>query len=97
HIATSIQLPQVIASIAGDLSNAIDAESHETRSPLETGPSVPELLRRMREGGGTVPAPSSGYLQFIRHRTLIGLATERGAVIRLLHRPGHFLVRGHPM
>ena len=27
HIATSIQLPQVIASIAKDLSRAIDAES----------------------------------------------------------------------
>jgi uncharacterized membrane protein len=97
HIATSIQLPEVIASIAGDLSRAIDAETPEARMTLETGPSVPELLRRLQEGGGTVPAPSSGYLQFIRHQTLIGLAIERGAVIRLLHRPGHFLVAGHPM
>jgi uncharacterized membrane protein len=97
HIATSIQLPEVIASIAADLSRAIDAETPKTRSSLEAGPSVPELLRRMGEGGGTVLAPSSGYLQFVRHRTLIGLAIERGAVIRLLHRPGHFLVGGHPM
>ena len=44
-----------------------------------------------------MPAPSSGYLQFVRHETLIGLAAEKGAVIRLLHRPGHFVVRGHPM
>jgi len=44
-----------------------------------------------------VPAPSSGYLQFIRHNTLIGIATEKGAVIRLLHRPGHFVVAGQPM
>jgi hypothetical protein len=51
----------------------------------------------MTHSGGNVPAPSSGYLQFIRHETLIGLAAEKGAVIRLLHRPGHFLVRGHPM
>ena len=58
---------------------------------------MPELLRRMAEGGGTVPAPSSGYLQFIQHETLIGLAAEKGAVIRLLHRPGHFVVRGHPL
>ena len=46
---------------------------------------------------GPVPAPSSGYLQFVRHETLIGLAAEKGAVIRLLHRPGHFLVDGYPM
>lgn len=97
HIATSIQLPQVIASIAKDLSRAIEIESAEDPNPLESGPSVPELLRQMTEGGGTVTAPSSGYLQFVRHETLVGLAAEKGAVIRLLHRPGHFLVRGYPM
>jgi uncharacterized membrane protein len=96
HIATTIQLPQVIASIANDLSRAIDAERGEPRR-LEAGPSVAELLTRMRSGGGTVPAPASGYLQFIRHRTLVQLATEKGAVVRLLYRPGHFLVEGHPM
>jgi uncharacterized membrane protein len=97
HIATSIQLPQVIASIAGDLANAIEVESSGDHGSIEAGPSVSELLVRMDEGGGTVPAPSSGYLQFIRHETLVGLATERGAVIQLLHRPGHFLVSGHPI
>jgi uncharacterized membrane protein len=97
HIATSIQLPQVIASIARDLSGAIDAESTENAVTLEAGPSVPELLRRMTDSGGTVPAPSSGYLQFIRHDRLAALAAEKGAVIRLLHRPGHFLVAGTPM
>ena len=96
NIASSIQLPQVIASIANDLSQAIDAESGNGGT-LEAGPSVDELLRRMEDRGGVVPAPESGYLQFIRHRTLVRLATERGAVIRLLHRPGHFVVSGHPM
>jgi uncharacterized membrane protein len=97
HIATSIQLPQVIASIANDLSNAIDLESRSGPQPPEAGPSVAELLTRMEEGGGAVPAPNSGYLQFIRHETLVGLANEKGAVIQLLHRPGHFVVRGHPL
>jgi uncharacterized membrane protein len=96
HIATSIQLPQVIASIAHDLSRAIDAEPRGGGTP-EAGPSVPELLTRLDQSGGTVPAPASGYLQFIRHQTLVGLAAEKGAVIRLLHRPGHFVVRGRPM
>jgi uncharacterized membrane protein len=97
HIATSIQLPRVIATIARDLSRAIDAESSTAGPAIEAGPSVAELLRRMRERGGTVGAPSSGYLQFITHQTLVRLGTEKGAVIRLLHRPGHFLVRGHPL
>jgi uncharacterized membrane protein len=97
HIATSIQLPQVIASIANDLSRAIDAESAGTESALESGPSVSELTRRMDESGGLVPAPTSGYLQFVRHETLVGLAAEKGAVIRLMLRPGHFVVERHPM
>ena len=67
HIATSIQLPQVIASIAEDLSRAIDAESAGTERALESGPSVSELTRRMDESGGVVPAPTSGYLQFVRN------------------------------
>ena len=97
HIAVSIQLPQVIASIARDLSRAIDAESANEGPSAEAGPSVAELLRRMTDSGGTVPAPASGYLQFIQHETLIALAAKKGAVIRLLHRPGHFVVEGHPL
>src|ERR1700730_12374395 len=81
HIATTIQLPHVIASIARELSRAIEVESEDGGVELEAGPSVPELLRRMTDGGGTVPAPASGYLQFIRHEALVGLATEKGAVI----------------
>jgi uncharacterized membrane protein len=97
HIAKSIQLPQVIASIAGDLSSAIDAESSADPTTLESGPSVAELLTRLAQSGDEVAAPASGYLQFIRHEELIGLAAEKGAVIRLWHRPGHFVVNGHAM
>ena len=101
HIATSIQLPQVIASIARDLSNAIDAQTGGDLSRAvpgpERGPSVPELILRMEESGGTVPSPMSGYLQFVRQETLIRIASEADAVIHLLHRPGHFVVEGHPL
>jgi uncharacterized membrane protein len=96
HIAVSIQLPRVIASIAGDLSNAIDAESTTVGPAHESGPSVDELVRRLSERGGTVGAPASGYLQFIQHQVLVPLAAEKGAVIQLLFRPGHFVVSGQP-
>ena len=78
HIATSIQLPQVIASIAGDLSPAIDVEGSDDNLGLEMGPSVSELLRRMSEGGGTVQAPASGYIQFISPGTLVGACRREG-------------------
>ena len=51
----------------------------------------------MADGGEAVPAPTSGYLQFIRHDSLTALAAEKGAVIRLHQRPGQFVVRDYPM
>lgn len=98
HIAKSIQLPQVIASIAGDLSRAIDASlsDHEV-AEVQAGPSISEMLRRIDESGDLVRAQASGYLQFIRLDTLMGIASRMHAVIRLLHRPGHFVSEGQPL
>jgi uncharacterized membrane protein len=98
HTATSIQLPQVIASIARDLTEAIEIQGGEPgRTGLaDNGPSPTELLSLLETGGGIVLASSSGYLQFIRHRILVGLAAEYSAVICLDHRPGHFIVQGQP-
>jgi len=98
HIAKSIQLPQVIASIAGDLSRAIDAEAGALdRVDVKTGPSLSEMQVRLDEDSGVVRAPSSGYLQYVSVDTLIDIASPSQAVIRLLHRPGHFVVEGEPL
>ncbi len=96
HTAISIQLPQVIASIAADLADAIAVQGGGSRGPrLESGPTAVELLSRAEAEGEVLLAPASGYLQFIRHQSLVKLAAEADAVICLEHRPGHFLVRGH--
>ena len=110
HIATAIQLPAVIASIARDLAGAIDAESGSAPtggSPAgagslndaapASGPSAEVLLARLDRSGRVVAAPASGYLRFVRHATLVQIAAEHDAVIRLHYRPGHFLTQGHPM
>jgi uncharacterized membrane protein len=97
HIAKSIQLPQVIASIAGDLSRAIDAEAALPTSELKSGPSLAEMTVRLDEDSGVVRAPDSGYLQFVRMDALIDVARRSGAVIRLVQRPGHFVVAGQPL
>ncbi|WP_211177314.1 DUF2254 domain-containing protein [Pseudonocardia acidicola] len=101
HIANQIQLPHVIAGIAKDLSTALEAQSADsiesTVPEQESGPSVDDLIRAMDRFGGVIATPASGYLQFIRHRTLVGIAAEVDAVIHLPYRPGHFMVRGHPL
>ena len=96
HTAISIQLPQVIASIAGDLAEAIKEQgSGNPEPPVTSGPTAAELLSRAEAGGGVLLAPASGYVQFIKHQNLVKLAAEADAVINLEHRPGHFIVRGH--
>ncbi len=96
HTAVSIQLPQVIASIAADLAEAIKEQgSGATRTGPETGPTAVELMSRTEKGGAVLFAPVSGYVQFIRHQNLVRLAARADAVISLEHRPGHFIVRGH--
>jgi uncharacterized membrane protein len=101
HIATAIQLPAVIASIARDLAEAIDAECDGGppghADPVVNGPTAEILQARLDRFGHVVAAPASGYLRFVRHATLVRIATEHDAVIRLHHRPGHFLTKGHPM
>jgi len=100
HIAKTIQLPQVIASIAGDLSAAIGTEVDArsgSAATVEAGPSVVELHTRLAENGAVVPAGRSGYLQFVAYPDLVNIASQSDAVVRLLHRPGHFVVEGLPL
>src|SRR5580693_7661640 len=96
HTAVSIQLPQVIASIASDLAEAIREQgSGPDRPGLETGPAAVELVNRTEAGGAVLLAPVSGYVQFIKNQNLVRLARKAEAVINLEHRPGHFIVSGH--
>jgi uncharacterized membrane protein len=101
HVATSIQLPEVIAGIARDLTAAIDVavandNRLDSRAP-ERGLSLAELLIRLDQDGATVPATTSGYLQFVVYDSLVDIASEGDAVIQLLNRPGHFIVAGLPL
>ena len=94
HIAVQIQLPQVIAGIAGDLQQAIELQAgHQAEgADLELAAAV---IANMSGRGGVVAAPRSGYLQYIEHSELVTIASEVGAVIHVLYRPGHFIVQGN--
>jgi len=56
-----------------------------------------ELEGLLDREGATVTAGQSGYLQYVGFGQLIRIAEDAGAVIRLEHRPGHFVVAGRPM
>ena len=99
HIATMIQLPIVIAGIAGTLAAEIAAQDRNADFGLGAarGPSSEELLARLAESAAPIRTPTSGYLQVIRHETLLKIATAADAVVQLPYRPGHFLVAGQVM
>jgi uncharacterized membrane protein len=102
HIAKSIQLPEVIAGIARDLTREIDAEFPEDgaarrRAPLDGDGTPEEIAGLAPETAGIVPALTSGYLQFVGYAQLVEIATRNDAVIRLTHRPGHFIATGRPL
>jgi uncharacterized membrane protein len=103
HIAKSIQLPEVIAGIARDLTHAIDAEfpandAGEVAATRDVvGRSAPELLKLFDERGVVVTSNASGYLQFVGYAQLIDIAARTDSVIRLDQRPGHFIATGQPL
>ena len=104
HVARLIQLPQLIFSIARDLNRTIDAQfpDHRGQVGVPTDPhgerlslaAVEELLDR---DGAEIPASASGYLQFVGYQRVVNIADVAEAVIRVLHRPGHFVVEGRPL
>jgi uncharacterized membrane protein len=100
-VATSIQLTSVVATIARDFQATVDEliaeEAELSNGPGESGMSLAELGLRMNHDGVTVAATHSGYLQAVGHRRLVRMASSCDAVIRLVNRPGHFLVEGLPL
>lgn len=102
HVATSIQLNQVIAGIAADLIDAIDVQTAidtyaQGQAISHLGPSMPELMGWLDERGARILAVKSGYLQVIDHDELIRRASQAGAVVRLLQHPRHFVVEGRAL
>ena len=101
HVARSIQLPTVIAGIAAELGHAVSAETAETENAAGAGPldrpAFEAFVARIDQEGAPIPAPSSGYLQYVTWRSLVEIASGCGATIRMRHRPGHFVTEGLPL
>jgi uncharacterized membrane protein len=93
HISRQIQLPEVIASIAGDLQKAIELQAADATDSADAEQAA-ALIAGMGAPGGGVRAPRSGYLQYVEHQLLVAIAAEVDAVIHVLFRPGHFIVAG---
>ncbi|HTG46683.1 MAG TPA: DUF2254 domain-containing protein [Actinomycetota bacterium] len=100
HVATSIQVTTVVAGIARDFRSTLAQvleEAGRTPPPADEEAERQELMLRLESGGELVPARTSGFLQSVGHEELVRIATTSDAVIRLLHRAGHFVVEGQAL
>jgi uncharacterized membrane protein len=95
HVSTMLQAPNIAAAAGAELRDVVLAEiPDEVRSGealkgrFET---IPDSL--VQTDGYAVRVRGTGYIQYIDPETLFKLAREKNLVIRLLHKPGHFVQR----
>jgi uncharacterized membrane protein len=99
HVAKSIQLTSVVSGIASDFRRTLaQLQDNEWQLPQTRadGDGL-DALQRTERLGEPIAAQSSGFLQAVGYERLLAIASEYNAVIRLLHRPGHFVVAGQPL
>ena len=101
HAAVSMQAPQIIANVSAELHASIDALFPETlgEGPEENGPhqdqvALPDDFER---DARPVAAQGNGYIQLINDERLLRLAVDNDLLLRVVHRPGHFVVEGDPL
>jgi uncharacterized membrane protein len=98
RVATSIQTQNVVAAIVADLDAAIIewlADSGTHTEPIGAPAAAAELdalLSRCAAEGAVVRASRTGFIQEIAHLDLVAAAERAEAVVRLLYRPGQFVM-----
>jgi uncharacterized membrane protein len=99
HVAASIQLTSVVSGIAQDFRTTLAQLQADEWQLGQLGADEDDFdaLTRSADHGDSIAAQESGFLQAIGYKRLVAIATESDAVIRLLHRPGHFVVAGQPL
>jgi len=95
HISTMLQAPNIAAAAGAELRDVVLAEipdevrsGEDHKGGFET---IPDSL--LETDGYAVRVRETGYIQNVDPQTLLALAREKNLVIRLLHKPGHFIRR----
>jgi len=101
HAAVSVQAPIIVANVGRELQNNIDTlfpedlghapEDQESKAGRQ---AVPEHLD---SDARPVSANCDGYVQVIDNDQLMEIAVEHGLLVRVVHRPGHFVMKGDPL
>ena len=101
HASVSVQAPVVIANVGRELHGSIDE-----LFPEKLGAELDH--ERPQRGEGQIPADfdaaaqpvaakCDGYLQLVNSDKLLKVAVANDLLLRVEHRPGHFVVRGETL
>jgi len=92
HVSTMLQAPNIAAAAGAELREVVRAEIPD--AVRSGGQNVQKAVEALRVTDGyAVRVRRTGYIQFIDPETMLYLASEKNLVIRLLHKPGHFVWR----
>lgn len=95
HVAVTIQAPTLVATVAHDLDHAID---HLVSPGIgNTGPEPPSDAVPDPARAGRILAGTDGYVQVIDDAALYELAVRHDLCLRILTRPGLFIVAANPV
>jgi uncharacterized membrane protein len=97
HVARKIQSESVVTSVAGELTDAIDELFADADDRPEEPATAPTLPADFDAHARVVDADQTGYLQVIAYERLMSVASSRDLVVRLLYRPGDFVIRDCPL
>lgn len=99
HVAQSIQADSVIAAVAAELLQTIDAQFPE--NPAEGVQSVEVMAADAAKPPGApareIRAAREGYLRFVNVEGLVKLAEEHDLLIRLELTSGAYVLRDRPL
>ncbi len=95
HVSTMLQAPNIAAAAGAELRDVVLAEMPDavTSDSLhqESREASAELLKK---DGYPVSVGEAGFIEYVDPEALISLSKERNLVVRLLHKPGHFVSQG---
>jgi uncharacterized membrane protein len=96
HVSIMLQAPNIAAAAGAELLEVVRAEiPDEISSGADHRPSDQQASDTLLETeGALVRVRDTGYIQYIDPEFLRPLVQERDLVLRLLHKPGHFVSRG---
>ena len=92
HIASAIHVDNLVAKIGQESVQTIERVLPSAAN-LHPKKQVYEISTNFEDSANVVFANSSGYLQQIDTKKLVAIAAQHNLIIKVIHRPGQFVVQ----